>query len=55
MWQPGDVIVWDNRFLIHRSGRAENTSGDVRETAAREEETMMFRITLSDGYPLSNR
>ncbi|MGD2076362.1 MAG: TauD/TfdA family dioxygenase [Gammaproteobacteria bacterium] len=53
-WELGDVIVWDNRFLIHRSGRAENVSGDVREAAAREEETMMFRITLSDGYPLSN-
>ncbi|UCE76915.1 MAG: TauD/TfdA family dioxygenase [Gammaproteobacteria bacterium] len=53
-WELGDVIVWDNRLLIHRSGRAENANGDVRDAAAKEEQTMMFRITLSDGYPLSN-
>ncbi len=53
-WELGDIIVWDNRFLIHRSGRAENVNGDVRDTAAKEEQTMMFRITLGDGYPLSN-
>ena len=38
----GDIIIWDNRFLSHSSGR---NSGP-------EEETMMHRITLQDGYPL---
>jgi taurine dioxygenase len=41
-WSMGDVIIWDNRFLSHTSGR--NTGP--------EEETMMFRITLRDNYPL---
>ena len=38
----GDVIIWDNRFLAHTSGR----------NAGLEEETMMYRITLQDGMPL---
>ena len=42
-WSMGDVIIWDNRFLAHTSGR---NSGP-------EEETMMFRITAQDGMPLS--
>ena len=41
-WSMGDIIIWDNRFLCHTSGR---NSGP-------EEETMMHRITLQDGYPL---
>jgi taurine dioxygenase len=41
-WSMGDIIIWDNRFLSHSSGR---NSGP-------EEETMMHRITLQDGYPL---
>jgi taurine dioxygenase len=41
-WSMGDVIIWDNRFLAHSSGR----------NAGPEEETMMYRITLKDGYPL---
>lgn len=41
-WSLGDVIVWDNRFLCHTSGR---NSGP-------EEETMMYRITLRDDFPL---
>jgi taurine dioxygenase len=41
-WSMGDIIIWDNRFLCHTSGR---NSGP-------EEETMMYRITLQDGYPL---
>ena len=41
-WSMGDIIVWDNRFLSHTSGR---NSGP-------EEETMMHRITLRDDFPL---
>jgi taurine dioxygenase len=41
-WSMGDIIIWDNRFLSHTSGR---NSGP-------EEETMMYRITLKDGMPL---
>jgi taurine dioxygenase len=41
-WSMGDIIIWDNRFLSHTSGR---NSGP-------EEETMMHRITLRDAYPL---
>jgi (R)-3-[(carboxymethyl)amino]fatty acid dioxygenase/decarboxylase len=41
-WSMGDIIIWDNRFLCHTSGR---NSGP-------EEETMMYRITLRDDFPL---
>jgi taurine dioxygenase len=41
-WSMGDIIIWDNRFLNHTSGR---NSGP-------EEETMMHRITLRDDFPL---
>jgi taurine dioxygenase len=41
-WSMGDVIIWDNRFLSHSSGR---NSGP-------EEETMMYRITLRDDFTL---
>jgi taurine dioxygenase len=41
-WSMGDIIIWDNRFLSHTSGR---NSGP-------EEETMMYRITAHDDYPL---
>ena len=41
-WSMGDIIIWDNRFLAHSSGR---NSGP-------EEETMMHRITLRDDFPL---
>ena len=41
-WAMGDVIIWDNRFLAHTSGRNEGP----------EEETMMFRITMKDRMPL---
>ncbi len=41
-WSMGDVIIWDNRFLSHSSGR----------NPGPEEETMMYRITLRDEYPL---
>jgi taurine dioxygenase len=41
-WSMGDIIIWDNRFLQHSSGR----------NPGPEEETMMYRITLQDGLPL---
>jgi taurine dioxygenase len=41
-WSMGDIIIWDNRFLAHGSGR----------NAGPEEETMMYRITLKDDFPL---
>jgi taurine dioxygenase len=41
-WSTGDIIIWDNRFLSHSSGR----------NPGPEEETMMYRITLKDAYPL---
>lgn len=41
-WSMGDIIIWDNRFLSHTSGR----------NPGPEEETMMYRITLKDAYPL---
>ena len=41
-WSMGDIIIWDNRFLQHGSGR----------NPGPEEETMMYRITLQDGMPL---
>lgn len=41
-WSIGDVIIWDNRFLAHSSGRNDGP----------EEETMMYRITLKDELPL---
>lgn len=42
VWSMGDIIIWDNRFLQHCSGR----------NPGPEEETMMYRITLEDGMPL---
>ena len=41
-WSMGDIIIWDNRFLSHSSGR----------NGGPEEETMMYRITLRDAFPL---
>lgn len=41
-WSLGDIIIWDNRFLSHSSGR----------NGGPEEETMMYRITSRDEFPL---
>jgi taurine dioxygenase len=41
-WSMGDIIIWDNRFMQHSSGR----------NPGPEQETMMYRITLKDGMPL---
>lgn len=41
-WNEGDIAIWDNRSLIHRSGK--NVSG---------EDAAMFKISLRDGLPLT--
>lgn len=48
-WQYGDVILWDNRFLAHKAGRLGGADGLPLE----EEETLVYRIILRDGLPLS--
>ena len=53
LWEEGDVILWDNRYLLHKSGRYESPTGDVLEQVEMEEDTMMFRISINDGYALS--
>ena len=53
LWEEGDVILWDNRYLLHKSGRYESPTGDVLEQVEKEEDTMMFRISINDGYALS--
>lgn len=51
-WEPGDLIVWDNRFLVHKSGRKQFSVEAKQNEILQEEKTMMFRITLKDKYPL---
>lgn len=52
-WAMGDLIVWDNRFLIHKSGRKRSEVDDIYQVASDEEGTMMFRITCKDNLPLT--
>lgn len=51
-WELGDVIIWDNRFLSHSSGRKKAPTDNIHVEVTKEEETMMYRITLMDDYPL---
>jgi taurine dioxygenase len=51
-WAMGDLIIWDNRYLQHSSGRAKAPTDNIHEAVTKEEETMMYRITMEDGYPL---
>lgn len=51
-WEMGDLIIWDNRFLQHSSGRAKAPTDNIHEAVTKEEETMMYRITMKDAYPL---
>lgn len=51
-WAMGDLIIWDNRFLVHSSGRKKAIKDDIHEAITKEEETMMYRITMKDAYPL---
>ena len=52
-WALGDLIIWDNRFLAHSSGRKKAPTDNIHEDVKKEEETMMYRITLRDEFPLS--
>ena len=51
-WSLGDLIIWDNRFLAHSSGRKKAPTETIHQEVEQEEETMMYRITLRDGMPL---
>lgn len=51
-WHEGDLIIWDNRFLSHKSGHELVSSETVQKDFSNEEESMMFRITAGDGMPL---
>lgn len=42
-YEPGDLVLWDNRALIHR---ALHNPGD--------EPTESYRVTVLDGYPLTS-
>lgn len=39
-WVPGDIAIWDNRYLIHRSG-----------AMSPGEQSMMYRIGIDDEVP----
>lgn len=52
-WAMGDLIIWDNRFLVHSSGRKKAPTENIHEEIGKEEATMMYRITLRDHLPLS--
>ncbi|WP_405488846.1 TauD/TfdA dioxygenase family protein [Nocardia sp. NBC_00511] len=41
-YEPGDLVLWDNRTLIHRA--LHNPGGEPTES---------FRVTVTDEYPLS--
>lgn len=45
-WSPGDIIVWDNRQVSHRSGRRLQDNPDAEQI---EDETVVFRVTTFDG------
>jgi taurine dioxygenase len=51
-WQPGDVIIWDNRFLAHKAGRLMSANEPISGDSIEEEETLVYRIIVKDGYPL---
>jgi taurine dioxygenase len=52
-WQLGDIIIWDNRFLAHKAGRAKSANEPVAGEPINEEDTLVYRIIVRDGYPLS--
>jgi len=51
-WQLGDIIIWDNRFLIHKAGRLAKTNNLVSGDTNKEEDTLVYRIIIRDGFPL---
>jgi taurine dioxygenase len=52
-WQMGDIILWDNRFLAHKAGRLAQANDPVDGDVATEEDTLVYRIIIQDGHPLS--
>jgi len=52
-WALGDVIVWDNRFLSHKAGVRVDANDSSNGSLAVEEDTLVYRITIQDGYALS--
>lgn len=52
-WALGDVIIWDNRFLSHKAGIRADSNGSPNGSPAAEEDTLVYRITIQDGFALS--
>ncbi|MGD8913599.1 MAG: TauD/TfdA family dioxygenase [Candidatus Thiodiazotropha sp.] len=51
-WELGDIIIWDNRFLTHKAGRLAQANDPVNGDISKEEDTMVYRIIVRDGFPL---
>ncbi len=51
-WEPGDIILWDNRLLAHRASRNDSANGNVAAASVREEDTLVYRILIDDGHPI---
>jgi taurine dioxygenase len=51
-WEPGDIILWDNRLLAHRASRDDSANGDVAAAGVSEEDTLVYRILIDDGHPI---
>ncbi len=52
-WALGDMILWDNRFFAHKAGRLAVANDPVNGDTQLEEETIVYRIIIKDGYELS--
>lgn len=52
-WAQGDIILWDNRFFAHKAGRLAVANDPVNGNTESEEDTIVYRIIIKDGYPLS--
>jgi taurine dioxygenase len=52
-WAMGDIILWDNRFFAHKAGRLAIANDPVNGNTQLEEDTIVYRIIIKDGYALS--